>query len=304
MPRRPLLAALALAFLLGLAAPASADAALRATASIKTASGATRIVVKLSSPRALPLRSRPRTVKVKAGRKTYALARLRGSAVAAAVSYGTWRSAGARGAAAKPLVALAGRRITVLVATRAGTVTLKPAVPKLTGGGQTPGGQTPGGQTPGGQTPGGTPLFAPPGRDLTGQEALNSIKGYIANSRFTDCVAGWPNCSVEQRYSFCPNGVGAAYRRLTPTSGADINSFYSIVEVIGAEQKADGSFGFQVKVQLGTSDSYYVYLWRVSTAGVATGTYWAQGRDPRNGDAPDEQLGPLQYARGVGDGDC
>ena len=104
---------------------------------------------------------------------------------------------------------------------------------------------TTGGPNPGGPNPAAAPLFAPPGRDLTGQEALDSIKGYIANSRFTDCAAGWPTCAVEQRYLFCPNGLDAAYLRLTSSSGSDIIS-YGQIQPLGADQKADGSFAFTI----------------------------------------------------------
>lgn len=285
----------AVAAALMLVSPGTASARLSAKASIQTKSGLTRIVVSLSSPRSLAAKARPRSVKVRISRKkSYTLSRVRGSAAAAAVSYGTWRSAGFKGSAAKPLVALAGTKITVLVGTRGGTVSLRPSLPKL-GGGVTP--------SPPAPTPGAEPLFKPPGRDLTGAEALTSIKGYVANSRFTDCVAGWPNCAVEQRYLFCPNGLDAAYLRLTSSSGSDIIS-YGHVQPVGADQKADGSFAFTVSFLLNgkagndPSDFSY-YTWNVSTAGIATGLYWPPGTNPRDNPA-NEQIGPLQYVRGAG----
>lgn len=293
-PRRLTGLAAAAAGALAFASPGVASAKLTAKASVQTTAGLTRLVVSLSSPRKLGPAARPTSVRVRVSRKrSYTLARVRGSAAAAAVSYGTWRSAGVKGAAAKPIVALAGTKITVLVATRAGTVTLRPSVPKLNGGKVKPD-----------PLPGSGPLFTPPGRDLTGAEALKSIAPYIANSRFTDCPAGWPNCSVEERYLFCPDGVNAAYLRLTPTSLSDIVS-YGQIQGLGADQKADGSFAFTVAFLLngkdGTSASdFSFYTWNVGTAGVVTGLYWRPGLDPRNGDPASEQIGPLQYVRGPG----
>ncbi len=293
VPPRRLTGLAAAAGALALASPGVASAKLTAKASVQTTAGLTRLVVSLSSPRKLGPAARPRSVKVRVSRKrSYTLARARGSAAAAAVSYGTWRSAGVKGAAAKPIVALAGTKITVLVGTRSGTVTLRPAVPKLGSKGQPD------------PPPGGAPLFTPPGRDLTGAEALKSIAPYIANSRFTDCPAGWPNCSVEQRYLFCPDGVNAAYLRLTPVSGSDIIS-YGQIQGLGADQKADGSFAFTIAFLLngkdGTSASdFSFYTWNVGTTGVVTGLYWRPGLDPRNGDPASEQIGPLQYVRGPG----
>lgn len=299
MPAHRLIGLAAAAGALALASPGAASAKLTAKASVKTTGGLTRLVVSLSSPRKLGSAARPTSVKVRVSRKrSYALARARGSAAAAAVSYGTWRSAGVKGAAAKPIVALAGTKITVLVGTRAGTVTLRPSVPKLGGGTGTPGTGTPGTGTPG------APLFAPPGRGLTGAEALKSIAPYIVNSRFTSCVPGWPSCSVEERYSFCPNGLNARYRLLTPTAGSDRDAA-GTVQPVGADQKADGSWAISLQF---TGGAVSYYTWRVTTEGVVTGQYWRPGLDPAT-DAPSELIGPLQYARGYyaglyGQDDC
>lgn len=297
VPPRRLTGFAAAAGALALASPGVASAKLTAKASVQTTAGLTRLVVSLSSPRKLGPAARPRSVKVRVSpKRSYTLARVRGSAAAAAVSYGTWRSAGVKGAAAKPIVALAGAKITVLVGTRSGTFTLRPSVPKLNGGKGTPD-----------PLPGSGPLFTPPGRDLTGAEALKSIAPYIVNSRFTDCVAGYPSCGTnvyEQRYSFCPDGSNARYRRLTPNAGTDINS-PGTVDPVGADQNADGSWAISLRFT-GAGVSYYT--WRVSTTGVVTGLYWRPGLDPTT-DAPSEQIGPLQYARGFyagffGDTDC
>ena len=71
----------------------TADATLRAKTSLATKAGATRIVVKLRSSDRLPARSRPRAVSVRARGRTYKLRRKRGAA-AAAVNQGTRRSPG------------------------------------------------------------------------------------------------------------------------------------------------------------------------------------------------------------------
>src|SRR5688572_8425466 len=118
---------LALACLCALALPAAAPAAIRAKTTVETKSGATRLVVKLTSTRALTARTRPRAVKVKRGRRTYLLARVRGSR-AAAVSAGVWRSGAYRGSAAAALRALVGKGVKVLVTSRAGTASLSNTV--------------------------------------------------------------------------------------------------------------------------------------------------------------------------------
>ena len=140
-------------------------------------------------------------------------------------------------------------------------------------------------------------LFPPPAAATTGDAAFNEIRAYLADSRFTDCPAGWPNCSVEQRYSHFADGTHY-YCRLTPTSGSDIRSVGEIAKISGAEHNADGSWG--VEYYLSSYGNTTFYSWSVSPMGVVTGRYWGPGRDPSSG-APNESIGPLQWVRGAKD---
>ena len=268
-----------------------AEAAFRAKSSLTTKAGATRLVVKLTSTTRLSARTRPRGVSVKAGRRIYKLARVRGTA-AAAVRAGTFRTSGYRGSAAARLLALSGKRVSVRVRTLAGTRTLRsrvappraPADPKPV-------------------PPGSQPPFAAPGRELQGQEAFNHISPYFVNSRFTDCPgAGWPNCAVEERYMHCAGGgqQGAwEYHRYTPTSGSDINS-YGQYGVTGAVVRADGSWVVEYLQQLNGSSNSSFYHWEVGQNLEVRGSYWSPGTHPSNGDAPSQQLGPLRYQQPAG----
>lgn len=278
--------------------PAAAEAKLAAAVTVETKAGKTRVVATLTSTKALAPRQRPKTVSAVAGGRTY---KLRRSGKVTAKKLGTWRSAAATGAAATRLQALAGKRVTLRIRLRSGRSTsLKATVPAAAPGGGTPG-TTPG-TSPGGGT-GSAPLFTPPGRALSGNEAFEAIKGYFLNSRFTDCVPGWPSCAVEERYVHCPNG-GWQYRRLTPSNGSDINSVGTL-QVRNAAQNADGSWQVAYVAQLGSGtsdDSFSFYVWDVSTAGVATGRYWfPASNSPANGveRAPDQTIGPLTYAQGA-----
>jgi hypothetical protein len=142
-----------------------------------------------------------------------------------------------------------------------------------------------------GTTGGGSaPLFAPPGQRLEGQNAVPFLQRYLADSTFTDCPAGWPNCAVEERYSHSGNG-SFYYCRLTPTSGSDIR-FGSEYEVKNAVVEADGSWTFNELVANGGNTS--LYEWQVDTNGRVIGAYQF------NGGAP-EQLGPFQYVSGTRD---
>ncbi len=132
--------------------------------------------------------------------------------------------------------------------------------------------------------PGPAALFEPPGRRLEGNDASPFLQRYLANSTFTDCPAGWPNCAVEERYSHFGDG-SFYYCRLTPTSGSDIRSSQTY-EVQNAVVEADGSWAFNESVSGGG-----FYEWRVATNGVVTGAYQFGGGAP-------EQLGPFQYVSG------
>jgi hypothetical protein len=132
--------------------------------------------------------------------------------------------------------------------------------------------------------PGAQALFEPPGRRLEGNDALPFLQRYLADSTFTDCPAGWPNCAVEERYSHFGDG-SFYYCRLTPTSGSDIRSSQSY-RVQNAVVEADGSWAFNEAVSGGG-----FYEWRVATSGQVVGAYSFEGGAP-------EQLGPFQYVSG------
>ena len=169
------------------------------------------------------------------------------------------------------------------------TVKKKQAAPKTPAAG-TP---TPGAPTTPGPTDG--PPFAPPGRDLTGTEAANRLLPYLVNSSFTDCVTGWPTCAVEQRYGHFADGT-MFYCRLTSSAGSDIVNAGAPFQIIGAEQKADGSWALTTQVESYGNTTFYT--WTVTAAGVATGLYWGPGSDPR-ADPATQAVGPLQWVRGA-----
>lgn len=172
----------------------------------------------------------------------------------------------------------------------------KPAAKKPATGTPTPGTPTPGTPTTPGPTDG--PPFAPPGHDITGTEAANAILPFLANSSFTDCVAGWPTCAVEERYGHFASGT-MYYCRLTSTSGSDIINAGHAFQIIGADQRADGAWAVTLKV-LSYGDALTYYTWTVTAAGVATGLYWGPGSNPST-DAASQRVGPLQWVRGARD---
>jgi hypothetical protein len=295
------LALLVSATLLPAVLPATAQASLKASTSIQSSAGVTHIVVKLSSTTKLASRRRPRSVSVRAGAKTktYALSRAHGASVAT-VSLGTWRSAGFTGSAATAVLALQGKRVTVLVRTVGGTTTnLASTVPS--GGGSTgPGGPSgltnPGTTSPAPTNPAPTspqPPFTPPGHQLTGIDAFNSISKYFLNSEFSDCPGGrYPiACAVENRYEHGSSGAWE-YHRCQPSSGSDINA-YDNLQVTGAEQEADGSWKIEYTVESGKG----FYHWEVSTSGAVNGYYIFNGGQP-------QQLTGLVWRQPAHLGDC
>jgi hypothetical protein len=297
---RTILTLAATAVALALTAQA-APAAITAKSSISTKAGASRIVVVLTSTAAVTRRARPKAVTVLAKGRRYRLSRA--GASAAAVRLGTWRSRAYRGAAAKRIIGLAGAAIKVKLRSAAGTRTLSTRVAGATtpGGGTTPGGETTPGDPISGTPPGGGtgPLFPAPARATTGNEAFEAIKGYCADSRFTDCPAMWPNCAgaLEHRYSHFANG-DQYYCRLTATSGSDIRSYGQIAQISGAEHNADGSWG--VEYYLSSYGNTTFYSWRVSPDGAVTGQYWGPGQSPSSGPATEVITG-LQWVRGARD---
>ena len=255
-------------FVLFALAAAPATAAVKAKVSIASS----RIVVTVSG-------AKPKAVTVVAAGTSYKLTK----------SGSKWRSKTIANAAA-----LAGTKIKVKVRTsgrdedalRDGRAVLRPRS-------AAPSPAAPGGAAPSSQ------LFPAPAAPSTGNAAFEAIKGYLADSRFTDCPAGWPICAVEERYSHFANG-DHYYCRLTPTSGSDIKSYGSIAQISGAEHNADGSWG--VEYYLSSYGNTTFYSWSVSNQGVVNGRYSppTPGRDPSSG-APDQGIGPLQWVRGAKD---
>lgn len=136
---------------------------------------------------------------------------------------------------------------------------------------------------------GSAPLFDPPGRRLEGQDAVPFLQRYLFDSTFTDCVPGWPNCAVEERYSHTGGGL-FYYCRLTSTSGSDIVNGGRAYQVQNVVVEADGSWTFNEVVDNYGNPSYYE--WHVATDGTVAGTYQYNGV---------EQIGPLQYVSGARD---
>jgi hypothetical protein len=270
------LSAITGALALGLVAPAGA--AVRATTKLVEVNSGARLSVKLARKGELTAAQQPRAVRVKGGGRTYKLRKPR-----ARNGLGTWRSAVYRGAAAKRLRALAGSRVRVLVRSRSGSQTLRTKVR----GGPTEGG---GGTD---DVPQPTSLFERPSGELSGEAAFAHIQRYFVNSRFTDCPAGWPACSVEERYNHCAGGGRTGkqeYHRLTPTSGSDINASGTYT-VTGAAAHPDGSWG--VEYVLDSYGNQTFYSWNVAANGTVTGTYTGP-----NG--AQQALGPLQWQQPSG----
>jgi hypothetical protein len=138
-------------------------------------------------------------------------------------------------------------------------------------------------------TPAPAPLFEAPGSKLEGNAAVPFLQKYLYNSTFTDCPAGWPNCSVEQRYSHTSSGY-FYYCRLTSVSGADIINGAKAYQVKNAVVEPDGSWTFNEQVENSGGSAFYE--WHVATNGVVNGAYQFNG-------GGFEQLGPLQYLGGV-----
>lgn len=255
--------------LLTLLLPATAEAKVSAAVTIETKSGASRLVVVLTSDKTLAARQRPKTVSAVGGGRTYKLTR--GSGKVTGKKLGTWRSKAYKGADATKIQALAGKKVSLRVRSRANRrSTISATITAGAPGGGTGANPTP---APANPTPApATPLFKAPGRVLTGTEAFESIKGYFLNSEFSDCQAGrWPTCQVENRYEHMPD-FSFEYRRCTPVSGSDINTVGSYT-VVGAQQNADGSWVIEYTSQGGAS----FYHWEVGLNGVVNGYYAYNG---------------------------
>jgi hypothetical protein len=183
------------------------------------------------------------------------------------------------------LAAMAGAKAKLKVKVKGKNKTLKTSIQ---GTSTTPPPTTPGGGT--------QPLFVAPGVDRVGNEAWDAVKGYFANSTLTDCPAGWPNCPVEQRFGFFDSGT-TWYCRLTNNAGSDIRSQATITGIVGAEQKADGSWAVSYQDEAYGYNHFYTV--RVAANGAGTVQYWASGADP-NG-PPSEVYSGLQWMRGAKD---
>jgi hypothetical protein len=257
---------LALAVLLTALLAAPAQAAVTATVSVS----GSRFVVTVKGTKA-------KAVTLVAAGKSYKLTK----------SGSKWRS---KKLAAVPVIA--GTTVRVKVRPQRGaTKTVRVKVPAP----QAPPAPTPPAPTPPAGPPGAPVLFPPPAAASTGDAAWNAIRGWAANSTFTDCPAGWPNCAVETRYSHHADG-SQYYCYLTPVSDSDVRSPGEIIRISGAEHKADGSWGFEY--YLSSYGNTTFYSWTVTPQGTVTGNYWGPGRDPSSG-PPNQSIGPLQYVSGA-----
>jgi hypothetical protein len=275
----------------GLAAASPASAKLSADLSVSADGSATRLAATVSSDRALSARKRPTSLQLRLKGKVVVLARQKGAAPAGTVgSYRSPKLTGSRGAAARALI---GKSVKLTAVTASGRSTVRTTARDGSAPGPTAG-PTP---TPApAPTPAATPapLFAKPASKLTGSQAYDAIKVYLADSTLTTCVAGWPNCSVEERYSVATDST-FRYCRLTPNSGSDINSVGAVTDIVGAEQEVDGSWGVSFR-----EVSYSVthqYTFRVAADGSASVQYW-DGSTPF-ADGPNASYTGFTWVRGA-----
>ncbi len=181
--------------LLTLLLPATAEAKVSAAVTIETKSGASRLVVVLTSDKTLAARQRPKTVSAVGGGKTYKLTR--GTGKVTGKKLGTWRSKAQKGSAATKLQSLAGKRLSLRVRTRAGrTSTVKTTVPA-------PPAPAPGPTTGTTPAPATVPTTAPGGATIT--PTRNDEAGQ-AIFRGTDLLL--------ERYKFGSTGQTADYVRI------------------------------------------------------------------------------------------
>ena len=131
--------------------------------------------------------------------------------------------------------------------------------------------------------------FQAPGRRLVGEEAMPFLQRYLWNSTFTDCPEGFPNCSLEERYSHTSGGA-FYYCRLSLDYGSDVVNGPRAYQVQNAIVEANGSWTFTEVVD--NDGSAVVYEWHLAADGVVSGFYRSGGV---------EQLGPFQYVSGARD---
>lgn len=272
-----------------LAAPAGAGAKLKVQvwASVTDASATVTAVVSGTA-------KAPSAVRVTYGKTTVALRRTTGTKARSA-----WRSAGLTGARRAAVAAGRGGRVRVAV-TIAGkrrtlTTTSKDTSAPVPSAGTPPAGTAPGTPAPAGPSAPAS-LFGTPAAKLTGQDAAAALQPYLVDSRFTDCVAGWPNCAVEHRYGIFASG-DHYYCRLTSTSGSDINAYASNLTITGAEQETSGAWALSYAV-LSYGDIVNC-RWDVTPAGAATGQYWGPGVSTAG--PASEVITGMQWVRGARD---
>ncbi len=188
--------------------PSGALAAIKAGTSLVTTNGATRLVVRLTSSKAVPKRKRPKGVTVVASGHRYKLNRAKGAS-AASVSLGSWQSVPFTGSGAGTLLALAGKKVSVVIRSGAGRTTLKTPVTASSGGNTNTGGSTGTGENTGstntgGSTGGSTPTD-PNTRFLSMFNNSGWDRPYTADTPQKE--------PFEDLYNFCSSGT--YYERFT-----------------------------------------------------------------------------------------
>jgi len=260
------------AFLLALQTATPAAAAVRATASVQSSAGGSRLVVKVARKGALSPRRRPRAMAVRRSGARYTLRRPRGR-----TGPGTWRTRLYRGAAGERLAALAGKRVRIVMRTRSGLQEVRTRV---------------GGAPPAGPPAAAGPFERPAG-SLKGDAAFAHIGRYFDNSRFTNCPAARAPCSTEERYDHCAGGGRTGnmeYARVPAKPESDLKASgpYTLT---GAVAYPNGSWGVEYTVLVSNNETRYA--WNVAADGTVTGLFTGpQGEQ--------EQLGPLRWQQPSG----
>jgi len=247
----------------GLMSPA-AQAKTKVSATVVAKASGTRIVVKFAG-------AKPKKAKLVSGKKRYKLTRIGKK----------WRT---KKLSSKSVAALTGKKVKIKATIGNKTRTLKTRVV---------GGTTPPPTSPPAPAP--QALFPAPGVDQIGNPAWEAIKGYFLDSTFTSCPSAWPNCFSEERYGHFAN-LTQVYCRLTSAPGADITNYPRPMEILGAEQKADGSWGVSYYYEYGGA---HIVTWYVQTDGSVTGREWYR-TDPRY-DPPTYEYSGLVWIRGAKD---
>jgi hypothetical protein len=248
-----------------------------ATTKITVVGSKVRAEIVLRSSKNLAANRRPTKVSLAAGGASFKLAKVKAKTSKPGKVLGTWRSALYSGDSAGKLVSVRGKSVKLTLISKSGRTSVTSKVAS------TPTTPTPGTGT--GTTPGTQPAnpFVGPSADLVGVDAFNHISKYLFNSRFTDCVAYWPNCSaVNESYVHCAD-FSWQYHKDTFSSQTDTHSYYPFT-VTGANAFTNGSWAVAYTVSTGGS-----YVWSVAADGKVTGQYSYNGSV--------EQLGPFVWAQ-------